>query len=308
MTQPYFYRAVRMLIFVLATSLAGFAGVIGTFDRSFQVNGSVDLEVLTRSGDIIVRNGSAGAVSIHAKIHAGTSLLFGSDRKGEVQELQTNPPIRQNGNSIRIDYVNFNDISIDYEITVPENTAVRTHSGSGDQTVEGLKGNVDLESGSGDLRLARLTGDMHFQTGSGNIRGRELSGPARIKAGSGDIEIEEVGEGDIEIRIGSGNITANGINGGFHAEAGSGDIHGKGVPKNMWSIRTGSGNVTLNVPADAAFDVDVSSNSGSVTLGHPVSTTVQGRIQESRKSVVGKVRGGGPMISVHTGSGDVRVE
>jgi DUF4097 and DUF4098 domain-containing protein YvlB len=307
MTEPYLDRAIRMLIFVLATSVASFAGVIGTFDRSFQVNGDVDLEVLTRSGDITVRNGSAGAVSIHAKIHSGTSWL-GGDHKGEVQELQTNPPIRQNGNSIRIDYVNFNNISIDYEITVPENTAVRSHSGSGDQTVEGLKGNLDLESGSGDLRLARLTGDMHFLTGSGNIRGRELSGPARIKAGSGDIEIEEVGEGDIEIRTGSGNITANGINGGFHAEAGSGDIHGKGVPKNMWSVRTGSGNVTLNVPADAAFDVDVSSNSGTVTMGHPVSTTVQGRIQESRKSVVGKVSGGGPTISVHTGSGDVRVE
>jgi DUF4097 and DUF4098 domain-containing protein YvlB len=308
MTQIYSHRAVRMLIFILAASLASFAGVIGTFDRSFQVNDPVDLEVLTRSGDITVRNGSAGTVLIHAKIHTGTSLLFGSDHKVEVQELQTNPPIHQNGNSIRIDYVNLNNISIDYEITVPESTGVRTHSGSGDQTVEGVKGNIDLESGSGDLRLARLGGEMRFQTGSGNIRGRELSGPAKIKAGSGDIEIEEVGVGDVEVRTGSGDIIANGINGGFHAEAGSGDIHGKGLPKNMWSVRTGSGNVTLNVPADAAFDVDVSSSSGSVTMGHAVATTVQGRIQESRKSVVGKVLGGGPMISVHTGSGDVRVE
>ena len=149
---------------------------------------------------------------------------------------------------------------------------------------------------------------MHFQTGSGNVRGHELSGPARIKAGSGDIDIEETGEGDIDIRTGSGNITAKGINGGFHAEAGSGDIHGDGAPKNLWSIRTGSGNVGLHVPQDAAFDVDVSSSSGSVTLGHPVSTTVQGRVQESRKSVVGKVRGGGPTISVHTGSGDISVD
>jgi predicted membrane protein len=37
----------------------------------------------------------------------------------------------------------------------------------------------------------------------------------------------------------------------------------------MWNVRTGSGNVTLNVPADAAFDVDVSSNSGSVTWAIP---------------------------------------
>ena len=300
-------RSVRTLIFVLATSLAGFASVIGTFDRSFQVSGPVDLEVLTRSGDITVRNGAAGAVTIHAKIHSSTSW-FGGDHKAEVQELQTNPPIRQNGNSIRIDYVNINNISIDYEITVPEETAIRAHTGSGNQTIEGLKGNIELESGSGDLKLARLTGDMRFQTGSGNVRGRELAGPAKIKAGSGDIEIEETGAGDMEIRTGSGNINVSGINGGFHAEAGSGDIHGKGVPKSMWSVRTGSGNVTLSVPRDAAFDVDVSSSSGTVTLGHPVTTTVQGRIQEMKKSVVGKVLGGGPMISVHTGSGDVAVD
>jgi hypothetical protein len=66
--------------------------------------------------------------------------------------------------------------------------------------------------------------------------------------------------------------------------------------------------VTLRVPTDAAFDVDISSSSGTVTLGHPVATTVQGRVQESRKSVIGKVRGGGPVVSVHTGSGDVAVD
>lgn len=307
MTQFGFHRATRVLVFLLATSLASFAGVVGTFDRSFQVNGNVDLEVLTRSGDITVRNGAAGTVSIHAKIHSSNSW-FGGDHKTDVQELQNHPPIRQNGNSIRIDYVNLRDMSVDYEITVPENTAIRAHTGSGDQIIEGLKGNIDLESGSGDLKLARLTGDMRFQTGSGNVKGRELSGPAKIKAGSGDIEIEEMGAGDVDIHTGSGNITVNGINGGFHAEAGSGDIHGKGSPKNMWSVRTGSGNVTLNVPSDAAFDVDISTSSGTVTLGHPVSTTLQGRVQDSRKSVVGKVRGGGPMVSVHTSSGDVQVD
>jgi len=307
MTQIGFHRATRVVAFFLATSLASFAGVVGTFDRSFQVNGNVDLEVLTRSGDITVRNGAAGTVSIHAKIHSNNSW-FGGDHKAEVEELQKNPPIRQNGNSIRVDYVNLRDMSIDYEITVPENTAIRAHTGSGDQTIEGLKGNIDLESGSGDLRLARLSGEMRFQTGSGNVKGHELSGPARVKAGSGDIEIEEIGGGDVDIHTGSGNITVSGINGGFHAEAGSGDIRGKGLPKNTWSVRTGSGNVTLNVPSDAAFDVDISTNSGTVTLGHPVSTTLQGRVQESRKSVVGKVRGGGPMVSVHTSSGDVQVD
>ena len=301
------YHIIRLLAVVLASSLASFASVVGTFDRSFQVNGPVDLEVLTRSGDITIRNGAANTVSIHGKIHLGNSW-FSGDRKGEVQELQNNPPIRQNGNSIRIDYVNLHNVSVDYEITVPENTTVRSHSGSGDQTVEGIKGGIDLESGSGDMKLARLTGDLHTQTGSGDVRARQISGPVRTKAGSGDIEIEEVGVGDVEIRTGSGNITVNGVNGGFRAEAGSGDIRADGLPKNLWNIRTGSGNVNLRVPGETAFDVDISSSSGTVVVNHPVTTTVQGRVQESRKSVVGKVRGGGPTISVHTGSGDIHVD
>jgi Putative adhesin len=305
--QRKFRYAALIVAGLLAASAAGFASEIGSFDRSFSVSGPVDLEVLTKSGDITVRNGAAGAVSIHARIHSGNSW-FGGDHKTEVQELQKNPPIKQNGNSIRVDYVNMNDISVDYEITVPVETAVRAHTGSGDQVIEGIKGNIDLQSGSGDLKLARLTGEMRFQTGSGNVRGRELAGPVKAKAGSGDIEIEETGAGDVDIRTGSGNIKVSGINGGFHAEAGSGDIHGDGSPKNMWNVRTGSGNVNLRVPQDAAFDVDVSSSSGNVTMGHPVVTTVQGRVQESRKSVVGKVRGGGPVVSVHTGSGNISVE
>jgi DUF4097 and DUF4098 domain-containing protein YvlB len=299
-------RVVTVMAVVLVAAPA-FASVVGTFDRSFQVNGTVDLEVLSRSGDVTVRNGAAGTVSIHGKIHVGNSW-FSGDRKTDVQGIQNNPPVRQNGNSIRIDYVNINNVSIDYEITVPENTAIRAHTGSGDQVVEGLKGNVDLESGSGDMKLARLTGVLHFQTGSGNVRARELSGPIRANAGSGDIEIEELAAGDVEVRTGSGNITVRGIKGGFHAEAGSGDIHGEGSPKNLWSVRAGSGNVNLRIPAEAAFDADISTSSGSVNMGHAVVTTVQGHVGESHKSVIGKVGGGGPTISVHTGSGDISVD
>jgi len=300
------HRAVRVLLFVLVSSLAGFASVAGSFDRSFQVTGPVDLEVLTRSGDITVRSGPAGTVTIHGKIHAGYSW-FEKSSKDDVQELEKNPPLRQTGNSIRVDYVNYRNISIDYEIIVPENTTVRGHSGSGNQSVEGIKGNVDLEAGSGDMELSRVTGDLRFQTGSGNVHGRDLSGPVRVKAGSGDIEIGEVGQGDVDARTGSGNITVRGINGGFRAEAGSGDIRADGAPTSLWSIRTGSGNVDMRVPSNASFDVDISSNSGTVTVDHPVTTTVQGRVQE-RKSVVGRVGNGGPTISVHTGSGDIHLD
>jgi hypothetical protein len=43
-------------------------------------------------------------------------------------------------------------------------------------------------------------------------------------------------------------------------------------------------------------------------VAQPIEMTVQGRIGESRKHVQGKVHGGGPVLSVHTGSGDIRIQ
>jgi len=204
--------------------------------------------------------------------------------------------------------VNAHDISVDYEITVPADATIRTHSGSGDQTIEGTRGNVDLQSGSGDIKLSSVTGEVRLQTGSGNVRAHQISGSVRGGAGSGDIELEETGSGDVDLHTGSGNVTARGVHGAFHAEAGSGDITGEGTQTGSWDIHTGSGNVHVKLPADAAFDANLSTSSGSLDVGSPIAMTVQGRVQESRKQIVGKVRGGGPSLTVRTGSGDIHIE
>jgi hypothetical protein len=296
-----------VLVVMFASTLAVASTPQGHFEKTFQVTEPVNLEVQTRSGDIIVRSGPAGSVSIRGKIYAGHDWLFGS-RHTDVSDIEQHPPLRQEGNSIRIDYVNARDISVDYEITVPENTAIRTHSGSGDQTIEGTRGNADLQSGSGDMKLSRLTGEIRVQTGSGNVRAREIAGPVRGGAGSGDIEVEETGSGDIDLHTGSGNITAHGVQGAFRGEAGSGDITAEGTQTGAWEIRTGSGNVHVRLPANAAFDANISTSSGTLDVDAPITMTVQGRVQESRKSIVGKVRGGGPLLTLRTGSGDIHIQ
>jgi hypothetical protein len=293
---------------VLFTSTIVFASTPqGSFERTFSVSGPVDLEVLTRSGDVTVRTGASSAVIIRGKIFVGDHWLRGS-RQGDVNEIEQHPPIRQEGNSIHIDYVNVHDIAVDYEITVPAETTVRSRSGSGDQIIEGTRGNADIQTGSGDVKLARLTGEVRLQTGSGNVRAHEIAGAVKGGAGSGDIEIEETSAGDVDLHTGSGNITARGIQGGFRGEAGSGDITAEGAQSGNWEIRTGSGNVRVRLPGNAAFDADISTSSGTVDVDSPIEMTVQGRVQESRKTIRGKVRGGGPLLSVRTGSGDVHIQ
>ena len=281
------------LVALLASATAFASTPQGTFEKTFQVSGPVDLEVLTRSGDITVRTGPSGSVSIRGKIFVGDHWLFGK-RQADVSEIQQHPPVR--------------DISVDYEITVPAETTLRTRSGSGDQTVEGIHGNADLQTGSGDMRLAGLTGAIHLQTGSGNVRAHDISGSVRGGAGSGDIEVDERSSGDIDLHTGSGNVTVRGIQGAFRADAGSGDITAEGKQSGAWEIRTGSGNVHVRLPSNSAFDADISTSSGTIDVDSPIEMTVQGRVQESRKTIHGKVRGGGPLLSVRTGSGDIRIQ
>jgi len=301
----------RLLIaaamFAVLTTAALASTPQGTFDRTLQVNGPVDLEVLTHSGDVTVRAGSSGSVQIHGKIYVGNRWL-GGRRDSDVHAIEQNPPIRQSGNSVHIDYVNVQNISVDYEITVPAETTIRSHSGSGDLMVEGTRGNVDLQTGSGDVKLSNLTGEVRLQTGSGDVRAHQISGAVRGGAGSGDIEVEEMGQGNIDLHTGSGNITVRGIQGEFHGEAGSGDITAEGTQSGTWEIRSGSGNVHVRLPGNAAFDADISTSSGTVDVDPPIEMTVQGRVQESRKQIHGKVRGGGPLLSVRSGSGDIHIQ
>jgi hypothetical protein len=300
------------LVVLFTTTVSASSTPAGTFDRTLQVSGPVDLEVLTHSGDVTVRAGASGSVTIHGKIFMSDrwNILPGlgvGGNRDSVHMVEQNPPIRQEGNSVHIDYVEIKNISVDYEITVPADTTIRSHTGSGDQTIEGTHGNVDVQTGSGNVKLRNLTGEVTLQTGSGDVRAREISGPVKGGTGSGDIEVEETGAGDIYLHTGSGNIIARGVQGGFRGETGSGDVTAEGTQSGPWEIHTGSGNVHVQLPGNAAFDADISTSSGTVDVDSPIEMTVQGRVGDTHKQIRGKVRGGGPLLRVHTGSGDIHI-
>jgi len=75
-----------------------------------------------------------------------------------------------------------------------------------------------------------------------------------------------------------------------------------------WQVRTGSGNVEIRLPSQSAFNLEAMTSSGDVTVGDPVEMVVQGNLERAHRSIKGKVRGGGPLVSVHTGSGDVHID
>lgn len=310
MRQPIRFTAVScvsaLILAVFFGAIPAFASIQGRFERTYQVTGPVDLEALTKSGNVSIRSGPAGTVTISGKIYVEDHWLVG-DRHAAVSEIEQNPPIHQSGNSIRIDYISVHGISVDYEITVPADTDVRTQTGSGDQRVEDIHGKLNLGSGSGDQRLHNTTGEIRLHAGSGNVEAYDVSGPVTAETGSGDVRVDAKGPGDVHITTGSGSIELRNVKGGLGVQTGSGNVTVQGEQTAAWEIRTSSGEVDLQLPANAAFDLDASTGSGEIETSRQVVAVVQGKVGGSRSKINGKANGGGPELRVHTGSGDIRI-
>ena len=275
----------------------------GHFDRTLSVNGSISLDVTTGSGDIRVTAGGSNQVVVHGTVHPG-NWMFGSD--SAVHQVESSPPIEQSGNSIRIGYNLPEDVkrhvSISYEITVPADTNLQAHSGSGNIEAVGIRTAVDAQTGSGDIR-ARDAGRARLHTGSGNIRAETVAAPFFAQTGSGDIEADLTGSGDVDVHTGSGTIRIRGIKGGVRAQTGSGGIETDGSVTGPWQLHSGSGNIELAVGSGSGFNLDVHTSSGSINTNLPI--TVQGSL--GKHELKGTVKGGGPEVSVNTGSGDVDI-
>jgi DUF4097 and DUF4098 domain-containing protein YvlB len=316
------FAALAMIVSIASRGVAA----QGSFDRNLKVAGAVELEVRTGSGNIDVRPGSASNVAIHGNIKASSSWIDEARAEEKVRRLESNPPIEQHGNVIRIGRIDDPDlrrnVSISYEIVVPVQTQLRCETGSGGISVDGIHGplrgstgsgqlrlsdigdGVNVNSGSGDIHLKAIEGTVSAQTGSGQIRATAIHGGFVGRTGSGDVDLEQAAPGHVEVETGSGNVDLKGVHGPLRAHAGSGRIYADGEPGGDWDLQTGSGTVDVRLPSEAAFDLRAHSSSGHITVDHPM--TVQGTI--GRNEVQGKIRGGGFLLQLRTGSGSIRVE
>lgn len=261
----------------------------GRFDRQLSVSGPVDLDVRTGSGSINIRRGATREVRVVGEIRAHRGFWNSASAEERVRRIEANPPVTQSGNSIRIGDFDDRDlprnVSISYEIIVPEDTSIRSRTGSGSQRIDSVNGRVETETGSGSIRIGEIAGPVLASTGSGSIAVMGATGGLTAKTGSGGID-------------------AAGVVGALRANTGSGSVNIAGTPTSDWTVRTGSGSIGLRLPPNAGFDLDVRTGSGSINTNHPIE--LRGSL--SKRHLQGRVRGGGPRIDASAGSGSIRLE
>jgi DUF4097 and DUF4098 domain-containing protein YvlB len=183
--------------------------------------------------------------------------------------------------------------AVELEVRLPRNVCivcVHTRSHRVDVDIHmPREGRVNLHTGDGSIRLAGFKGTMEVQSGDGNQDINSVDGS--LKARTGDGQLKAAGRFDsLELSSGDGRIEAQALTG---STVGS-----------SWDLRTGDGAVTLQLPESFAADLDLHTGDGHITLDIPVS--VEGRLGPN--NIHGKLKGGGNLLTIHTGDGSIRLE
>ena len=312
-----------MLAVTIATGCGSQPSAEGSFDKALTVSGPIRIELTNGSGDSHVTTGAAGEVRVHGEIQ----VRGWSDKSGQrrVDEIQTNPPVVQDGSLIRIGGPGWNskDVSIDYTITVPADTEIRATTGSGDLEVNGLKGPATFTADSGDVKASQIAGDVRAIAGSGAIDLSEIGGQVQANAGSGDITLDRIA-GDIRLQTGSGELEITDATGKLEASTGSGDVtirraaadvrirtssgdvsvDGNPGANSYWDVHTVSGDVVLQVPASASFRLYARSSSGDIEAQIPV--TMEGT--SGKHEFQARIGDGKARVEVASSSGDISLK
>jgi hypothetical protein len=174
---------------------------------------------------------------------------------------------------------------VDFDITVPAECAVDAQTVSGELSVEGIRGPLEIQTVSGDVRLEDLQGPMRLKSVSGDVDCRRYVGHLEGNTVSGDVTIAATRLRSTLLHTVSGDI----------------QIEGQLDPRKEHRFKTISGDVELAL-AEADATIEFRTASGDVECELPGRIAMRGRKEYS--VIIGPGKG---HVTVKTVSGDLTV-
>lgn len=223
--------------------------------KTLKVNAEkpITLNVSDDAGDINVTGADVDTVQVRV---VKTAYAFSQSRADEeVKDIQYT--IEQTGNTITLRYklpgsLNLNDhaSTVDFIVTVPENTSMDVRTNSGDIDVAQINGTVDLSSDFGTTTLENVNGAVSVDSKSGSIRVSQVETEDEaivLATDFGEVSVEK----------------ASGENLNIDSQSGSLKLQDVRLTEDL-VLSTDFGEITLDqVSADS---YELTSNSGSITV------------------------------------------
>jgi DUF4097 and DUF4098 domain-containing protein YvlB len=204
------------------------------------------------------------------------------------------------------------------------------HTGGGSIEVRRANGKLVAETGGGSVEIQSCAQGAVIETGGSSISVHHCNGRVKASTGGGSVDLSDIG-GPAEIETGGGSIRLTSAKGHVQAETGGGGIELYGVPsaraetgagaitvklvntgseRHNSDLETGAGDITVYIASDVAIDVRASVDMGNghhITSDFPdIHIGAEGdKWGPKTLTADGKLNGGGPMLKVHTSTGDI---
>jgi DUF4097 and DUF4098 domain-containing protein YvlB len=267
-------------------------------------DGKVYLENV--SGDISISSWNKNRIRINAvkKARAGFNLNDASIDIHQYDDSNIRILTRRDERSDRFGESN---VSVYYELIIPDKAQVRIKTVSGDVVAVNVGGAVNITTVSGDIEVLTVDNGIKCKTISGDIDLGDITGNAEIETISGEIFIDNI----------NGSVAANTVSGDIRLEAlsdadeiiletTSGEVYADSELRlgGLYEIDTISGDIEMIMPSGSNFELNAKSTSGHVETDFLL--TVTGKI--NRKKLQGVVGKGGSHLNISTFSGDIEIK
>ncbi len=263
--------------------------------KSFDVQGPVELDVRLTSGDIEVDPSAEGRVEIELIAHDEESQRLVDNARIELSPHGHRPTIlvdvpQKKGFSISI----FGRSGIECRIRCPHDSGLSVRTKSADISTRGTIGGLNVQTASGDLDVNRVSGGVNVKSASSDFSAREVGGGVNIQTASGDIDLS-IARGPINVTSVSGDISIGEAYDNVNANSVSGDQDHGAVMQGVVAAHSVSGDVTIAVRRGSKAFLDC--------------TTVSGDTTSELELTSDAPAGNGPLVEIRakTVSGDIRI-
>jgi DUF4097 and DUF4098 domain-containing protein YvlB len=200
------------------------------------------------------------------------------------------------------------------EVVVPVGTRVAAQSVSGNVSVRGVRGEVEVGAVSGDVDVQDAVRRVFLNSVSGAVRGSNLDGEVRANAVSGEVTLDDV-RGDISSETVSGESTVRQARTSrLRMQSVSGELTYDGAiaRDGRYELSSHSGEIHLGLPSDVGASLSLRTFSGSFDSDFELTMRPDGRDGAGRASRNDRrmdftLGGGGATIVAETFSGTIKL-
>lgn len=263
--------------------------------KTFEVQGPVELDVRLANGDIEVDPTAEGRVEIDLIAHDEESQRLVDDARIELSPHGHRPTIvvdvpQKRGFNLNL----FGRGGIECRIRCPHDSGLSVRTKSADLSARGTLGGLNVATASGDIDVDRISGGANVKSASSDFSAREIGGGVNIQTASGDIDIS-IARGPVNVTSVSGDISIGEAYNNVNANSVSGDQDHGAVMQGVVAAHSVSGDVTIAVRRGSQAFLDC--------------TTVSGDTTSELELTSDAPAGDGPLVEIRakTVSGDIRI-